>query len=240
MGQHYGSKIVRSGLVLHVDPSNPKCWDGSSGTIADLSKSGFSLTKGANTTASTHKDSRTFSVSSTTGTLDTGYRYGSSADKVVDSSNAWTCMTWIRKSGAPNNWWHIFTDGNSGDILTVNQSGDIRTSMNNSGGNGTWSTGSDFSYYNNWNSLADGWYHLALVYDKFNSRLQLYIDGVGQGWITSKVINPDYKLRNFHGWGSAQASYHSDGDSSVLSVYNHTLAEKEINLYYNVFKERFK
>ncbi len=240
MGIHYGSKIPLNGLVLHVDPSNEKSWNGSSIQIKDLSENSLTLTKGVDTTFSAHKGSRTFSVSSTIGTLDTGYRYGSSSDKVVDSANSWTSMTWIKKSGAPNNWWHIFTDGNSGDILTVNESGNILTSMNNAGGLGTWSTGADFSYSTSWNSLGDGWYHLAVVYDRPNSRLQLYIDSIGQGWVTGRVINPGYKLRNFHGWGSANSSYHSDADHSLLSVYNRTLTEEELVLYYNVSRERFK
>lgn len=238
MGQYYGTKIELSGLVLHVDPANSKCWDGSSSQIQDLSPSGFVLTKGSNTTSSTYLDSRTFSVSATSGTIDTGFRYGTTSDKVVDSAFSWTCMTWIRKSGAPNNWWHLFTDGVSGDILTVNQSGDLRTSMNSSTG-GTWTSGSDFSYSTSWNSLSDGFHHLALVYDRANSRLQLYIDGISTGWNTGKIINPQYKLRNFHGWGSAQASYHSDGDHSVTSVYNKVLSDDQILKYFNTFKGRF-
>ncbi len=181
-----------------------------------------------------------FFIDPITGTIDSGVRYGTSTDKVVDSTNSWTVSTTIEKAGNTiNNWWHLFTDGNSGDILTLETNGNFRTSMNNAGGNGTFTTGGDVTNYGfTWSNLVDGTHELTLVYDKPNSRLQLYIDGIAGGWQTGRVINSAYCLRNFHGWGSAQPDYHSDLIWSTLKVYNRLLTDAEILQNYNATRSR--
>lgn len=246
MGFSRGPNIARDGLVFVVDPANIRSWDGSSSTINDIA-SGKSITKGANTTASTYSGIRIFAStagSSGTGTLDTGYRYGNitNGDKVVDSANSWTIVGWMYKDTVPNNWWHIFTDGSSGDILTIYNSSPyaFRTSMNNTANNGVWSAGSDITDYGtDWGELPNGWNNIVLVYDQPNSRLQLYTNGTGSGWHTGRTIHPDFKLRNFYGWGSAQSSYHADLDHSLTLVYSKVLTPEEIQQNYNATKGRF-
>ena len=181
-----------------------------------------------------------FFINPITGNIDSGVRYGTNTDKVVNSETSWTVSTVIEKIGNTiNNWWHLFTDGNSGDILTLDVDGLFKTSMNNTGGNGTFTTGGDISNYGfTWSNLADGTHELTLVYDQLNSRLQLYIDAIGGGWQTGRVINAGYYLRNFHGWGSAQSSYHSDLTWSSLKVYNRILTDAEILQNYNAIKSR--
>jgi len=241
MALHHNPRIVTSGLVFLVDPTDRLSWDGTSDTINDLA-SGLSVTKGANTVAITSNGHTVFGASATSGVIDTGYRYGSSSDKVVSSATSWTINGWIYKSENPNNWWHVYTDGNSGDIFTIYNSSpyNFRTSMNNSGGNGVWSTGSDIVDFGaGWGDLSNGWQNLNLVYDQPNSRLQLYINTEAQGWHTGRVIHSDYKLRNFYGWGSAQGSYHTDADHSSTMVYNRVLSPDEILQNYNATKTRF-
>ena len=181
-----------------------------------------------------------FFINPITGNIDSGVRYGTSTDKVVNSATSWTVSTVIEKIGNTiSNWWHLFTDGNSGDILTLDVDGLFKTSMNNAGGNGSFTTGGDISNYGfTWSNLADGTHELTLVYDQLNSRLQLYIDAIGGGWQTGRVINAGYYLRNFHGWGSAQSSYHSDLTWSSLKVYNRILTDAEILRNYNAIKSR--
>ena len=181
-----------------------------------------------------------FFINPITGTIDSGVRYGTSTDKVVNSATSWTVSTVIEKTGNTiNNWWHLFTDGNSGDILTLDVDGLFKTSMNNAGGNGSFTTGGDISNYGfTWSNLADGTHELTLVYDQLNSRLQLYIDAIGGGWQTGRVINAGYYLRNFHGWGSGQSSFHSDLTWSSLKVYNRILTDAEILQNYNAIKSR--
>jgi hypothetical protein len=166
----------------------------------------------------------------------------SNGDKVVDSNGSWTISGWIYKDSSPNNWWHVYTDGSSGDILTIHNVSPytFRTSMNNSGGNGVWSTGSDISDFGiDWLDLTDGWHNVVLIYDKDNSRLQLIIDTVSSPWQTGRVIHPSYCLRNFYGWGSANSSYHTDADHSLTLVYNRVLTESEIKQNYEVIRGRF-
>lgn len=241
MALHHNPRIVTSGLVFLVDPTDTLSWDGSSSIIKDLAQ-GLSVTKGANTVATTSNGHRVFGASATSGTIDTGYRYGTSSDKVVDSAGSWTINGWIYKSENPNNWWHVYTDGNSGDILTVYDVAPytFRTSMNNTGGNGTWTVGSDITDYGtDWGSLPNGWQNITLVYDQPGARLQLYINTVAQGWQTGRTIHPDYKLRNFYGWGSAQSSYHTDADHSSTMVYSRVLSQDEITQNYLAQKSRF-
>lgn len=242
MSYNTGPKIVTDGLVMLVDPSDNNCWDGSSSTIVDLA-SGLLLTKGANTVAGSYNGNRIFAASADSGTLDTGYRYGSATSKVVDSAGSWTISGWIYKEvSSPNNWWHIYTDGNSGDILTIyNVSPYVfRTSMNSPTYGGVFSTGSDITDYGtDWNELPNGWNNIVVVYNQSSSYLQMYINTVAQPQQTGRVINTSYRLRNFYGWGSAQASYHADLDHSHTSVYSKVLSLSEITKNYNALKGRF-
>ena len=77
---------------------------------------------------------------SNTGTSDCGIRTDSVDRGVVDASESFTVLAWIHKSRdiSRGEWWHIFTDGESGDILTIygnsgsgRHGGRFRTSMNN-------------------------------------------------------------------------------------------------------------
>ena len=242
MALSHSPKIVTNGLVMLVDPNHPRCWDGSSSTITDLA-SGLSLTKGSNTTAGYYNGQRVFGTTANSGTIDTGYRYGSlsNGDKVVDSAGSWTISGWMHKNeNVPNNWWHVFTDGSSGDILTVyNTDGTFRTSMNGSY-NGTFSTGGDVTDYGvDWDELEYGWVNVVLVYNQASSYLQLFVNNQAQSQQTGRVINSDYKLRNFYGWGSANGSYHTDADNSHTAVYNKVLTTEEIAQNYNALKSRF-
>ena len=242
MALSHSPKIVTNGLVMLVDPNHPRCWDGSSSTITDLA-SGLSLTKGSNTTAGYYNGQRVFGTTANSGTIDTGYRYGSlsNGDKVVDSAGSWTISGWMHKNeNVPNNWWHVFTDGSSGDILTVyNTDGTFRTSMNGSY-NGTFSTGGNVTDYGvDWDELEYGWVNVVLVYNQASSYLQLFVNNQAQSQQTGRVINSDYKLRNFYGWGSANGSYHTDADNSHTAVYNKVLTTEEIAQNYNALKSRF-
>jgi len=241
MAYHNNPRIITDGLVLCVDPNHPRCWDGSSSTITDLAQ-GLSLTKGSNTVAGTYNGQTVFASNAASGTIDTGYRYGSIAKgaKVVDSAGSWTISGWLYKTGNPDNWWHIYTDGSSGDILTIETSGNMRTSMNNSTYAGVFSSGSDVGDYGiGWNEVSNGWVNIVLIYNQGNDYLQTVVNNAAQSKQTGRTINTGYKLRNFYGWGSAQASYHADMNHSHTVVYNRVLSADEIDFNYNSLKSRF-
>ncbi len=69
--------------------------------------------------------------------------------------------------------------------------------------------------------------------------MQLFVNNQAQSQQTGRVINSDYKLRNFYGWGSANGSYHTDADNSHTAVYNKVLTTEEIAQNYNALKSRF-
>lgn len=241
MALSHSPQIITDGIVMLVDPNHPRCWDGSSSTITDL-VDGKSFTKGTHTTSGTYRGQRVFATTADSGTLDTGYRYGSitNGDKVVDSAGSWTISGWMYKNeNLPNNYWHIFTDGSSGDILVINNSnGSLATSMNGSY-DGTLTSGSSADYGIDWDDLDYGWVNLVLVYNQASSYLQLYVNNVAQAQQTGKVINTNYKLRNFYGWGSAQSSYHTDADNSHTMVYNRVLSSGEIDHNFKALRNRF-
>lgn len=243
MGLQYGSRIPTNDLVFLIDPATSACWNGSSSLVDLVGKK--TMTVGANTVASNLYGfgNRHFSSSEREeggGNIDTGYRFGGNSDKVVDSAFSWTVGVWLYKvnTSNPNNWWHVITDGNSGDIFTINESGTLLTSMNNGIG-GSWNSGGDINYGLTYSQADVGWNLFTVVYDRANSRLKCAINTTIGSWQTGQVINPAYCIRNFVGWGSAQSSYHSDPSHSVCFAYQRVLTDSEIASVYNAHKTRF-
>ena len=247
MGLHYGNRIPTQGLVFLIDPANSQCWNGS--TLTDL-VGGKVMTKGANTVFSTTYNSLGHFSSSAgeegTGALDTGYRYGSaySGDYIVRGDLSFTAGLWIYKNGPeiPNNWWHVITDGESGDILTLTDwDGSFQTSMNNGIG-GSDANGNSFGFAYpgvSWSTLdTNKWNLLGVVFDKSNARIKAFCNETIGGWV-SQTVNDAYKLRNFAGWGSSQSSYHSDPSHSISFAYNTALNDAQLMQIYNAQKTRF-
>jgi hypothetical protein len=251
MALHHNPKLPTENLVFLVDPANPKSFDPGTLAIRDIvgqkvMTTGADLQPGGNTPArSVYSNYRYFTNPyefSANGSYDTGYRYGGSTDKVVDSADSWTVGVWIHKTTTanPGNWWHLITDGNSGDILTLNESGLYLTSMNNAGGGGSFTAGSDITYDISYSSVPLGWNLHTVVYDRPNNRVKLVINGTSSSWYTGRTINPDYRIRNFIGWGSAQSSYHSDPAHSVCFAYQRALSDSEIAKIYNTYRNRLE
>jgi hypothetical protein len=231
----YNYSVIDNGLTFLVNPADPVSWDGT--TLRDIA-GGRTLTLGANTIVTNIYGATHFASNAGpfgTGALDTGYRFGTLAagDKVVPSNAPWTAITSIFKASIanPNNWWHILSDGESGDIFTINESGTMLTSMNSA--TGSWASGSDITYNQTWADMQIGWNFCGVQYDQQNSRVRMFIEN-GNGvvtfgsWNTSRTINSNFCLRNFHGWGSAQSSYHSDGAHGPTAVYRRSLGDNEI------------
>jgi hypothetical protein len=244
MAQHFSPRIILDGLVFLIDPADRNCYNGTSSLVDIIG--GKTMTVGSNTVSGntygnglTHFSSNAGEAGS--GGLDTGYRYGGSTDKVVSSSSPWTVGIWIYRSGAafPNNWWHLITDGNSGDILTLNESGNFLTSMNNPGLGGSFTSGSDIDYGFTYSNTNYGWNFYVLMYDLPQQRLKLVLNNVHGSWQNGRVIDPTYRIRNFVGWGSAQSSYHSDPSHSICFAYQRVLTDTEITYLYNIQKGRF-
>ena len=240
--------VILKNLTLYMDPANPESVD----TNLAMSNlvNGNVITKGSNTTSSFDYGARSMISSAGpegTGTLDTGFRTGSitiANNKWVDSADPWTVQTWICKhsSNQPNNWWHVITDGQSGDMFTVYNDaiGSMRTSMNNAGYGGVFDVGSDIIYGFNWRDNVNlGWNLITLRYDPVGQTVQLSINDQHDAAATGRVINPNYRLRNFHGWGSSNSSYHSDPAFSISLAYQDLLTDAEVEYNYNAMKGRF-
>jgi len=246
MALHHNPRTVTSGLVFAVDPADVNSWDGT--TLTDV-VGGKVMTLGSNTEAATTYGRTHFSSTageSGSGTLDTGYRYGSISnnDKVVGGDTSFTVMLWLYKNGTgnPNNWWHVITDGHSGDIFTINTSGNFVISMNSSYGG----TGASGTYNINWSSAkSNAWNMVGVRYDINSRDIDCFLGHLDNGVtfsspIGTSPIDPAYKIRNFVGWGSAQSSYHSDPSHSHCLVYNTTLSNEEIIQNFDAVKSRFQ
>jgi len=240
-------EITNSGLVFFIDPNNANSWNGS--TLTDIAQE-KTMTLGANTIVEnrfgiTHFSSTEGSFGS--GTIDTGVRYGllESGDRVVSSTASWTAISTIYKesNNNPNNWWHIFTDGLSGDIFTIFTDGAFRTSMNQTTYNGTWAAGSDITYSGvNWATMKLGWNFFGVEYDRDNSRIRCFVDNGSlnySSYATGQRINDDYRLRNFHGWGSPQGSYHSDAPHGPTLVFQRRLLDGEVKDVINKLRAKY-
>ena len=244
MALHFSPKLNRDGLVFLIDPADRNCYNGTN-SLVDI-VGGKTMTLGSNTVSGNTYGNGLIHFSSSagesgTGGLDTGYRYGGSTDKVIDSGLSWTIGIWIYRSGSsfPNNWWHLITDGNSGDILTLNESGNFLTSMNNAGLGGSFTSGSDINYGFTYSNTNYGWNFYVLIYDIPQQRLKLVLNNVHGTWQTGRVIDPTYRVRNFVGWGSAQSSYHADPSHSICFAYQRVLTDEEITYLYNIQRGRF-
>lgn len=246
MGTKIGPKINTEGLIFCADPANPKSFNVSTNALTDI-VGGKSMTLGANTTDVTTYGVRHFSSTageSGTGALDTGYRYGTivNGDKVIGGDTSFTIFVWIYKTtGNPNNWWHVITDGHSGDILTINQSGNMVISMNSSYGG----QGASGTYNINWSSAkSNSWNLVGVRYDINTGKVDCFLGHLDNGVtfsakIATSPINTAFKVRNFVGWGSTQSSYHSDPSHSHCIVYNTSLLDTEITENFNQMKARF-
>merc|ERR1711865_451919 len=171
------------------------------------------------------------------GSKDCGIRTASTSTSVASGTWAFTVMGWIHKRGAipSNEWWHLFTDGMSGDILTIRgaQSGAFRASMNSGSNGGRFTSGGGStmngpSGMTRFNDLSNGWHSLTIRYNKDQKTLALFVDGKrGTEW-SNTVIDPSYKLRNFFGWGSSQSSYKYKGWFGDIMVHRSALNDKEV------------
>merc|ERR1711865_96830 len=167
---------------------------------------------------------------------DCGFRTGSVDTGVVTAEESFTVMGWIhkRKNIPSNEWWHIFTDGGSGDILTVygRNGGEWRTSMNNPSKGGVFTSGGRSvltgpSGKKKFNDLTNGWHSLAIRYDQQYKRLAVFVDGK-KGMEVDANINTKFKLRNFFGWGSKNANYKYVGYFGTVMVHKASLFDSEI------------
>lgn len=247
MALHHNPRIVTRGIIFCVDPADPGSWNGNTATLKDT-VGNKTLTLGSDTIASTTYGKTHFSSrlgEDGTGSLDTGYRYGSitNNDKVVGGDTSFTVILWLYKTGAnPNNWWHIVTDGHSGDILTINEAGSMVISMNSSYGG----AGAAGTYDINWNQAKnDSWNMVGVRYNINNAQVDAFIGNPDSGMIYSSPIatspiDTNYKIRNFVGWGSAQSSYHADPSHSHCAVYNTHLTDDEILQNFEALKVRFQ
>lgn len=247
MALHHNPRIVTEGLIFCVDPADPSSYNGSANSLTDV-VGGKSMTLGSNTVASTAYGVTHFASSageSGSGTLDTGYRYGNitNNDKVVGADTSFTVMLWLYKADPnPNNWWHVITDGHSGDILTINESNSMVISMNSSYGG----AGASGTYNINWSQAKnDSWNMVGVRYNINNAQVDAFIGNPDSGMIYSSPIatspiDTTYKIRNFVGWGSAQSSYHADPSHSHCAVYNTHLSNDEILQNFEALKLRFQ
>lgn len=99
MGQHYGTSIVRNGLLLLLDAANPKSYPGAGSTWKDISGNGFDMT--LDSTGITHSSQGYFDLADGGGVI---------AQNITDLSQC-TIVFWLKTTDSQALFWQGPTTG---------------------------------------------------------------------------------------------------------------------------------
>ena len=242
MSIYAGPNTIQSGLVLHIDPNNPRCYPGSGSTVFDLSGQGNNgvLTNGASVSYSNG------GVINFDGTDDY-----ISVDNIPYVTTQYTLSTWARLASIRN--YHVlFYRGNStsGDIevyssialqsITAahnrNNGGSFFYAANNNSTPGSPNIGS-------WGAFATNtFFYFSLVYN--SNTWRLYINGYQIGRTVTSVSNPSSVSSNWRIGGTPNTATFSttnewQGVLSDIRIYNRPLSGIEILQNYHATKGRY-
>jgi len=246
-----GPRIVRSGLVLHLDAGQKTSYSGSGEIWNDLSGLGNHATKtnnggyGGQVTfnSSGYFDFSMNSPASTAGAY-AGNGFNMSS-MIIPSSGNFTLISFIRRNTnvkAFGDRETIFSNAGSADgwRFQISGFGDVYYLIGGAGGVG-YQEGSLGG-----TTLINGnWHMMAAVFDRagvFGSyKIYGYIDGLASGNATiSAGAGGNIAFSNQNpGVGYAGCCDVFAGQIAVLSAYNKALTASEILQYYNTLKGRF-
>lgn len=220
MGQHYGTKIPRNGLVLHVDAANPKSYPGSGNSVTDLSKEDNQIT--FYTTPSITENSFDF-----TAAYDDGLTVANNSFELADFSIEVVFKvlgTHAHYDGAlvsSGNWnsehWALSITQNNASIRTRNPSRTVSHSF-----------------------TTDTWYHL--VYTRIGSSLYFFLNGdLIDSYTWTGFIPLDSNASNT-GIGRetyAGGYFNLNGKIALAKIYEVGFSESRAKSNFEVYRGRF-
>jgi hypothetical protein len=234
-----GPYIVTDGLILYVDPGNPKCYISGSTTATDLiGQLTLTLNNGFEPPIQSYPNSWGFD-----GTDD----YINVWNTGITSLTKASIVVWAAPESDNSNYEAIFS-GRAGPAdddyvtgITIDQ-GDIE-----------YVPRSSFSYLNcegkGFTSAVDlltsdiafgTMTHLAITIEHGTNEVKLYVNGVAEGTRTASSPDMDFSYMQIGAryYGGGVKGYW-DGKIGPLSIYNRVLSQEEINQNYNSQKSRF-
>lgn len=212
-------QIISSGLVMHLDASNPSSYPGSGGTWTDLTGNSNNATLSGGPTYDSANGGRiifdgTNDVGLLVGTR-TGFPFGSSAGSISGwgKIDPGASIGWIFAYGNPSNGLARFV----GHVGSTYYFGGYNDDITASG------------------VVTDTWFNICGTYDGTNARL--YINGSLVTGPTAKSWNTIDSYANV-GAQTGLGDYW-DGSIAQVLVYNVALSDGDVLQNYNALKGRF-
>ena len=217
MAFHFGGRIVRDGLVLHIDPADRNSYIGSGTTVNDLSGNG---------NTGTLRNGLGFS-SDNQGVfiLDGNDRIDLGTDASITLSQAITVSAWVRPTSY-NTLSGIVNYGNGGYWLYLATTGELHGYIRDAG-----FTSSQVVPLNIFSNVA-------ITYDKQN--VNLYFNGIE---VSSSPYTLDIATYLSHqlyiGSIKLVAERHFIGNIGQVLIYNKALSEEDLITNFNCTKSRY-
>jgi hypothetical protein len=235
MSLGHGSKIVRNGLVLHLDAANKKSYPGTGTVWKDLSGNGINGTL-VNSVVFQTTPNRAFEFDGTDDYITISY----SANNFINTDytwNLWVIGKHSTAAGITHNMPDFGYGSGSWARLGFRETGGAWSWMMYNGSGPTNNIGLSISP-----SYDDCWLNLTVVADFANTQIRSYVNGAFSSSVdrftdttgNSGNLGLGRAGNTFAGWNEAFL-----GKTSNFTVYNRSLTPAEINQNFEAVRGRY-
>jgi hypothetical protein len=234
MATNYNPSIVKSGLVLCLDPANPRSYPGSGTTITDISNSGNNGTfsGGGPAYSASNNGTLVFDGSNDMISVTTSTGFGNASLSPNQSMSFWykhddnTAYDFLCgfRNDSNYDFYTLIVDQGAGDFL------EVRTRTAAGGGaadtNVNWPTS-----YNN------VWKHISVTVS--GSLIIAYLDGIQANSSNSLSGNYGASSGNFQVGMYAGSAFPMKGSMGQILFYNRAITAAEVKQNFNATKGRY-
>jgi len=228
MGLTHSPKIVRDGLVLHLDAANVKSYPGSGTTWKDLSGQGNNGSLVADTSfSSDNKGTMNFDGTGDYISVPASTSINMVADQPVTisywmylnqtASERSTFIGPINKNYFGRSYGHLISPTTNGFLLYTDDDNSVEASSSTA-------------------INKNKWYHVCSVYT--TSKISLYLDGELDTESSGSFDLTVDTNSLFIGAGSS-SNYFLNGKISIVQLYNRELSKSEIRQNFNATQDRY-
>lgn len=226
MGLVYNTKVVRDGLVLHLDAANVKSYPGSGTTWSDLSGQGNHGTINGMTHSLSNNGYFVLDGTNDVCTIP-------NSDSLNPTSGL-TIESWVNFDGASTDF--IFEKGNVNTQFSLFSHGSDIVFRTFHEGDGSYHTQNPSK--TSVGVVNGQWHHIVGSWD--GSTKRIYIDGELKNSVsksgTLKTTTPGAAVGRF---GGTSTGYWFDGNIAKVSVYERGLTSDEIRQNFEAVRGRF-
>jgi len=222
--------IVRSGLILHYDISNPSCYPGSGTNINDLSGNSLNGTLvGGPTYTSENNGAIVFDGSTQYGTINN--------NSLLRPSNNFTFSAWIRIDTQQIGWHKIFggsSYGAGGYLIFLESGGEDYRAL-------VYSSTTEEVRINTISKISVGiWQNITVTFS-VGDHMNYYIDGKFVKRRSTPGSSITYgSTSNLYTFMGFESSKFINGRLGDIKIYNRLLSPDEIKQNYDALKTRFR